>query len=806
MVLIPSSSSADSGTEPAGHPGAAAAPRGLVPLLAALFFLSGLSALVYQVLWLRLLGLVFGVTVYAASTVLASFMAGLAVGSFAAGRVADRLRRPLLWFAAAECLIALSALATPAALEALQVAYVQLSPALPGSVAVLTLARFAMSFAVLIVPTGLMGATLPLIVRSSLFRIDTLGARVGVLYGTNTAGAIAGTLAAGLYLIPVLGIARTFLVAAAVNLLVAAVAAVAGLRLPRARSPLGVSPAAPAEAAAEGGEGLPSRTRAVILAVFGISGFASLALEVIWFRSNVLLIRPTAYAFAAMLSAVLAGIAIGSWLVAPLLSRRWNWIAVLAALELAIVFTALGSFRALMWSVDLTARLGPALERIMPAYLPPLFITSLVTMFPAMLLFGAAFPLGIRLWTAGGPGAEDRVAGRIGVFYAVNVVGSILGSLAAGFLLLPLAGSRVSLIIVCAVVLASAVMLLLVVPGLARARALSLAAAATLAFVLVARAVGDPFDVFLQHRYPGQPLLWLEEGVQTTVSVNEVPSARGGRRAMYLDGLHQASNIGPMVTVHRRVGHLPMALHPEPRRALVIGLGGGVTAGAVSQHPGVEVDVVELSPGVVRAASFFDDVNYGVTSRANVRIRLDDGRNYLMLARDRYDVITADVIVPIHAGAGNVYSAEYFRLAHRVLKDDGVMLQWVYGAGEEYRLIARTFMSVFPHVTVWDDGSLLVGSKRPLQLDAGDFAWKLQVPETAAALEAAGIGSLEGLQAMYRGDGAALARVIGPGPILTDDRPMVEYFLSLAPGEPVNVSALSGRPADVWPHLRSSSR
>jgi len=782
------------------------APRWLLPALATLFFCSGLSALVYQVLWLRLLGLVFGVTVYAASTVLASFMAGLALGSFAAGRLADRLRRPLLWFAAAECLIALSALATPAALDGLQRAYAVVSPSLPGSVPALTLARFLMSFSVLLVPTALMGATLPLVIRSSLFRIDTLGLRLGLLYGTNTAGAIAGTLAAGLYLIPVLGISRTFAVAAAVNLGIAATAAALGLRVQTRHRPDGSPVAAAGAPVGESPAWLPRRTRGVVLAVFGISGFASLALEVIWFRSNVLLIRPTVYAFAAMLSTVLAGIAIGSWLIAPLLSRRWNWVAVLAVLEIAAAFTALGSFWTLMRSVDLTAQVGPWMELVMPAYLTPLFVTSFVTIFPTMLLFGAAFPVGMHLWTLGGPGAADRVAGRIGLFYAVNVVGSILGSLAAGFLLLPLLGARASLVIVCGLVVASGLLVLLVAPGVSRRSALASAGGVAVTFALVAGATGDPFDVFLAYRFPGQPLLWREEGVQATVSVHDVPSARGGRRAMYLDGLHQASNIGPMVSAHLRVGHLPMALHPQARRALVIGLGGGVTAGAVSQYPGVNVDVVELSPAVVRAAAFFEDVNSGVTSRGNVRIRLDDGRNYLMLTTETYDVITADIILPIHAGAGNVYSAEYFELARRVLNESGVMLQWVYGSGEDYRLIARTFMGVFPYVTVWDDGSLLIGSKRPLQLSRSDFEWKLHIPETAAALEAAGLGSFEELQRLYRGDRAALQRLIGPGPVLTDDRPMVEYFLSLPAGADVDRSILRGDPADVWGETRTSAR
>ena len=214
-------------------------PAWILPLLVLLFFCSGAAGLIYQVLWLRLLGLVFGVTVYAASTVWASFMAGLAIGSIIAGRVGDRVRRPLVWFGAAEAAIGVTAFLSPAALEALQALYARLYPSLPHDLASITFARFAITFAVLLVPTALMGASLPLVVKSSVVRNDRLGPRVGLLYGTNTAGAIAGTLVAGLYLIPAFGIARSFAAAAATNLIVGIAAASAGLAAGRREAAAG---------------------------------------------------------------------------------------------------------------------------------------------------------------------------------------------------------------------------------------------------------------------------------------------------------------------------------------------------------------------------------------------------------------------------------------------------------------------------------------------------------------------------------------------------------------------------------------
>ena len=238
--------------------------------------------------------------------------------------------------------------------------------------------------------------------------------------------------------------------------------------------------------------------------------------------------------------------------------------------------------------------------------------------------------------------------------------------------------------------------------------------------------------MFLAQRVPDQPLLWKQEGVQTTVSVHQF----GPRRVMFLDGLHQASTVGPLVFAHRRIGHLGPLLHPRASDVLVIGLGGGATAGAASQYPYAHTEVVELSRAVIEGASFFSDVNYDLLQAPNVTVSVDDGRSHLQLSGRRYDVIMADIIQPIHAGAGNVYSAEYFSLVRSALRDGGLAVQWVFGTDAEYKMIMRTFLSVFPHVTLWADGSVMVGSMRPLQINRADVEWKLQMPQTRAALEA----------------------------------------------------------------------
>jgi spermidine synthase len=748
--------------------------------LSILFFLSGCAALIYQILWLRLLGLVFGVTVYAASTVLAAFMAGLALGSLVAGRLADRVRHPLRWFAAAECGIALSAIASPWMLGALERAYIAWFPSLPAVSGAVTTVRLLMAGAALMVPTLLMGTTLPLVLRSSLVAGGTLGLRLGVLYASNTTGAIVGTLVSGLWLIPAFGISRTFLVAAAVNGAVAVGALVlsvfwrepSGPHLDEARAAYQNQP--------EGWFHM-SRVRLAVLITFAISGFVSIGAEVVWFRVAVLIIRPTVYAFAVMLATILAGIALGSYVVSPYLSRRAPGLRALAIFEFLIAIAVVLSIAALQLGPDLARWAQPVLSRIMPAYLPFLVVHSVLMLLPSALLMGIAFPIGARLWARAG--AESTGAGDVGLFYAVNVCGGIAGSLAVGFALLPWLGSRGTLLVLGALTVAAAAWLMWIADSGARTW---LVAAGLALFAAACVYTPDPFDVFLEQRFPGQRVIWREEGVQSTVSVHEV----GSTRSLHLDGNHQASTGGGTVSVHRRIGALGIAIHANPRKTLVIGLGGGATAGAVSRFPFAEVDVIELSEAVVKAAPFFSSINYNLLERPNVHVRVDDGRNFLMLGRRKYDLITADIILPIHAGAGNVYSQEYFRLVSEALDDDGIAVQWVAGTEQEYKLIARTFLSVFPHTTLWADGSLMVGSHRPLQLKVTDFDWKLAVPAARIALFDLGYPSFDALVSQYRGGPDDLRALVGSGPVLTDDRPLVEYFLSLDREGTIDLSGL----------------
>jgi spermidine synthase len=782
----------------------------LAPLLL-LFLLSGASALVYQVLWMRLLALVFGVTIHAASTVLAAFMTGLAVGSAAAGRLSDRVRRPLLAFAIAEALVAAAALATPLGLRAVESLYVRMHAAVDGWPAALAVARLALSFAVLIVPTTLMGATLPLVVKSAVARGAILGRQVSLLYASNTAGAVIGTLVAGVWMIPQLGISWAFRIAAIVNLAICACALLLSRSAERRAS---ASPAdAPVEIGADATTGtttLSPLVRRAILITFAVSGFVSFGLEIVWFRMLVLLFRPTTYAFTIMLATVLAGIAVGSWISTPLTSRRVSPLATLAVLELLLAVTAAASMIFIGNANGIYMASGPLFAGSRFAYFGPIAVTSIAAILPAALLMGMAFPVGIALWAS--HAGSDRAGERIGTIYAVNVAGAVAGALLTGFVLLPAFGSRTSLLLVSGCALATGLLLLsttLLTPQSPRRRrvpALAAGLVAVTAFAGIAVKAADPVTRLLQSRYPRESAVWKKEDGHATVTILRRDSAFSQVvHGIYINGMHQASDLPQMVGYHRLIGTLPMAVHSEPKRALVIGAGGGATAGAVAAFdPGVQVDVVELSAAVAEAARRFDGVNQGLFRRPNVHLRVDDGRNYMLLTPQKYDVVTADVILPIHAGAGNLYSVEYYRLMRRVLNNRGIALQWIGSQTEtEYKLIMRTFVSVFPHTTLWYGGSLMVGSSRPLVLDEGAFAGKQREPVSKTALDGVGLRSFNELLSKYTAGPNELRTFLGDGRILTDDQPLTEYFLSL----PQNDAAvdLSNVRGNVNPHVRRSS-
>ncbi len=708
-----------------------------------LFFLfSGVSGLIYQVLWLRMLALIFGVTVYAVTTVLASFMAGLALGSLVAGKLVTRVKSPLKVYAVLEIIIGLTAILSLYGLDFVKDLYITYYPFIAENAVATTLVRFCLAFLVLVVPTTFMGATLPLIAETSILKSGNMQRKLSLLYALNTTGAIFGVIAAGFFLIGNVGIKNSFFIAAGINLIIGIVA----LLLSR-------------------GESTTAKTsiqqkqkyrnifvkREIVLVVFFISGFVSFALEIIWFRVLISFMPVVTYAFSTMLVAVLSGIAFGSYLASLLIHWKINLIRVLSVIIMtAGVLTILTPF-GLLISVKTLGVIENLIHYTFYNPLPLIIITSALVIFPVALLFGLAFPLGLAMWIKG-----KKVGNQVGVFYFVNTTGAILGAILGGFVLLPSLGLQNSLVILASILGLSGLVINFTDPRKARSNRLIIVMAVVVIMVINLLPL-DIKAITAKVRYPNEKVLWEREGVQTTVSIHELSNKS---IVMYLDGAHQANDSDAMVLVHKEIGELPRLLHPQSKDALVIGLGGGVTAGALSTDQNIQVDVVELSPDVVKGASYFSHVNQKVLERKNVNILIDDGRNYLLLKNKKYDIVTADIIPPRNAGAGNMYSKEYFELVRDVLKEDGIAVQWIgNGSKTQYKLLARTFLEVFPHVTVWSNGTLLVGSKKPI--DSSTFN-----SEVKSRLVA---------------DDKSFREFVGEGAILTDDQPRVEYYMFALP-------------------------
>lgn len=842
--------------------------------LAAIFFVSGVAGLVFQLLWVRILSLTFGVTSYAISTVLAGFMAGLALGSGGAGRLADRLRDPLRAYAIAEVLIGVTGVLTLAAFDGLQSLYVAAHPRLENSPALLAVMRFSLAFVIMLVPTTMMGATLPILLRSSLLRTSHTGTHLSMLYAVNTFGAIVGCLITPFYLIGGLGIRNSLFLAAALNLTAAGLAlwlrASEGLNTESRRhgeeGEGGVgAKAAPETSSSEsssvsprlrvGSSGAYSpTTRAVVFGAIGVSGLLSLAYEVVWARLLATLFDATVYSFAIMLAVYLLGLAVGSAAMKPLMRRPLPWPAVLAAVEFGIGVASL-------FSIFVLSRYGwnapsiPFLDRLLGGVdLSYTAILSFIALFPATFLMGASFPIAAQIYTAGLSG----VGRRVGSIYAVNVFGSIFGSLLGGFILLPLLGVERSmkLLVVGNALLGLAVLAATaaerlrlavggiallslpllgylvagavggarhLVPGIPGGSLVILAFATGLiglvltvaalrqrrrevgwivggaALLAVLLSLMPPlYETLFASRFPGQQVLWREEGIENTVTVAQGPD----QMVMYLNGHHQANDSEGMVRYHRLIGHLPALLHPDPRRALVIGLGGGATPGALTQYPTMTVECVELSPSVIGGARFFADHNDDVLNQPNLVMRVDDGRNHLLLTDRKYDIITADVIMPHHAGAGNLYSVEYYRLCKEALAPGGLMCQWIWKhSRSQYQMMLRTFLQAFPYVTLWQDGTLMIGSNEPIEISREAIARKFAEPQTRSSLMEIGLRGVDDVLKMYTGSRDEVQAYVGDGPVISDDQPLIEYFRSSQ--EMQEVVTLGRIQRDLHEHFRN---
>lgn len=750
---------------------AQASPRTRVRLgwPAALLFASGTAALVYQVLWIRQLSLVVGVDVYAVSLGVGAFFAGLAAGGWIFGRWADRAAQPWRLYALLELAAGFLGLAVTLALGAVALPFVWLEARIGPLAWLLPLLLVAL-------PATLLGGSLPVLMRALRPMLAQRAWAGGRLYAANTLGAIAGTLLAAFWFIPWFGLRGSALTAALLNVLVAAAAWMLAARA----EPEPVAGAAPA---ARGSQDASQQARHARLAValYAVAGGLALGYEVVWSQAIVQFISTRSVAFAIVLATYLLGLMLGSaWIArrADRLGDPWGVFAVLisAAGALALLEVALlGDWLVHLQSLASQWTRG-ATGSLLVAMCARFATAALCIVFLPTLLLGAAFPVALRLVAgAGGVGRE------VGTVLALNTLGGIAGTVLAGFVLVPWMGLVRTLAVLAVAASALGLVAVLCGPGV---RVVPRWGVAALAGFVVAGATLAPPDrlarLLAQSR--GGELAAYEESRGATVAVVAQRAGQNRFNRLYIQGVSNSGDAMTSLRYMRLQALLPLIVHGgEPRSALVIGLGTGITGGALLAYPGLQERVVaELLPAVVRAASNFRG-NYGLTNDPRMQIRVRDGRRELLQGQEQYDLITLEPPPPSAAGVVNLYSSDFYRLAAARLQPGGMVAQWLplpTQNDEDTRSLVQSFLAVFPHASLWTTElheMMLVGSMQPMVLDASRIAARMAPPEVAKALGEVGVDSPAALLATWVGDRAMLARYAGDAPPVTDDRPRIEY-------------------------------
>ncbi len=756
------------------------------PLLLPVFFVSGAAGLVYQVLWTRQLSLLFGVTTYAVATVLATFMGGLGLGSYVLGRWVDRRTNALAWYALLELGIGVYALLVTPLFGALTGPYVTLRQSV-SSYATLAVLRALLAALVLLPPTTLMGGTFPALARFWVRATGEIGRGAGLLYFVNTSGAIGGCLLTGFVLLEHLGLRGTTLAAAALSVGSALVAAALARSQPSA-SPTAPDPdagSAPATAAPR------RRVAALVLLSVALSGFVSLAHEVLWARALLRYVYNSTYAFTTMLATFLAGIALGSALYAIWLHRVRRPLLLLGILQAAVGLGFLGSSLVFPELPGIAAALrGVVVVASFTDALWTMVVNASLVLFAPTVFLGASFPLAMSL-------AAERLAtlgSSIGRVYAVNTFGAILGSLATGFVLIPFLGMQGTLSILIALSVAMGGALVAAALPWPSAR---LAAAAATAVLLASAFWLTRDDVFRRtFLNPGMDLVYYEEGATDTVAVAE---KAGQRIIVYEDRRGTAGTMS--FRVNYFFGHLPILLHPgAPRRVLHICFGVGNSLSAVAAHDDVErIDSVELSPHVVNAAPYFW-TNDGVIDHPKVRTIIDDGRNYVMASLEEYDVIALEPPETFTAGVINLYTREFYEDALARLAPDGVMMQWIpigEAPVEQEKMLFRAFSDVFPHVTAWrqiDSGCmLLIGTRLPLTIDYQRLQKRMSAPRIRRDMDLIGIRDADHLLSFLVFDEEAFAAFVRDAAPVTDDRTVLDFTIPRSLGSGFGLGSFNTR-------------
>jgi spermidine synthase len=791
--------------------------RSAIPsLIAICFLLSGATALVYEVLWARMLGLVLGATTVAISAVLVAFMGGLALGSAAAARLISHVSRPVRTYALIEMAIGLYALIVPILFVGVDRVHAAVWQTLhPGSLSSAQL-RFIMAALVLVIPTSLMGATLPILVAAVRGANDQRARAVAKLYTLNLAGAIIGTVLAGFFFLPSFGLRMTIWIAAATNLVIGTAAFVFDRKqssLPRARldAPDATESSKTEQSNRRDEVDLPRRRRFWFLCAFA-SGLITISMQIVWSRVLAMIIGSSTYAFTTVLALFLIGLAVGAWIVSAMIQTD------LPSLRRTVLIVQLLTAAMLFFSLRMTSAVPSlliqtgfrlAVNSWIGLLLLQIAASALLILIPAVLM-GMMMPI-VLTWagevTYELAKKESVTAKLVGQSYAVNTVGAIVGAIITAFVLIPMTTTRFAVYCVASVCVGIA--------GLSYRprrqtidRAVARSFSIGVAFVLIigmlfiwprlnlnALSVGA-YDSFVRvlakargdvenraDQAADHQLLMYEEGRTATVSVRR----DWGITSVAINGRTNASDADDMPT-QVTLGQLGVLTAPRLGNAFVVGFATGVTTGSVLQSPMESVECVEIEPAAIASSRFFDHVNNRPLNDQRLRMIVDDARTFLRVNPAKYDVIISEPSHPWVPGVANLFTREFFALGRDRLRDDGVFVQWlqIYQLStESLRSVLATFHQVFPHVAVFriqgaakGKDLILVGSREPVRLDLiGD---RMRDARVAADLKRIGLKNADDVTAWFVCNETRLSPAIAGVVINTDDNMHVE---TVAPRE-----------------------
>jgi spermidine synthase len=796
--LTPSAASANRPTSISGY------SANNLRLVAYCFVLSGATGLIYEVLWARMLGLVFGATTLAVSTVLAAFMGGLALGSALAGRMGGRIVRPIRAYGLLEIGIALYTLAVPLLFALIDNLYAVLWQQFHPSFFVFSLLRFLLSCLMLLLPTTLMGATLPMLSAALVRSANQASTSITRLYTRNLVGAICGSIAAGFLLLPALGVRATIYTASVINIIIGVVAIAVDRRaLAASNRATGDSPVRSAEVPSVEtktlhGAGNIGSAKFWLFCAFA-SGFITISTQVAWTRMLTMIIGSSTYAFSITVALFLMGLSGGAFVIARknLAGRLRSTLVkleLLTALSLAFSLYMVNKLPALLVNTGLRLNISSW------GGLLALQITSvaLLILLPAFLM-GTVMPL-VLVWAGRNSPESVRLVGRS---YAVNTVGAIAGAFGAGFILIPKVNTRFTILFAAALCIvvagfayqpkdeakdpvvnrsfATGATSALVVLLFVFAPRLNLADLSIGAYDSLVRVIAKTRGSVTESTNPSGPelhtLLMYKEGPTSTVSVRKDWDIT----SMAINGRTNASDRDDMPT-QVMLGQLPLLLAPRIRNGLIVGFASGVSVGSMLQSPIESVECVELEPATVEGSRFFEHINNHPLSDPRLQLIIDDARTYLRVTPTRYDMIVSEPSHPWVPGVANLFTKEFFQLGRDRLNEDGVFAQWlqIYQlSNDSLRSVLATFHHVFPHVMVFRvEGAtkgkdlILIGSKTPLNLDR--LTERAKDPKISAELARVNIRNDADVRAWYVCDETRLGPAVAGTVINTDDNMHVE--------------------------------